>query len=104
MNKIDQILDSLYDRVIEPCEAKEQLNAIIHRCSSCKNWTRYSIYNWPDQDKQSKLGSCSVLENDVRYFDTIDELTEKVKDGCIGGENLCTHENFGCIHYKNIKE
>jgi hypothetical protein len=25
MEKIDQILDSLYDRVIEPCEAKEQL-------------------------------------------------------------------------------
>ncbi len=25
MKKIDQILDSLYDRVIEPCEAKEQL-------------------------------------------------------------------------------
>jgi hypothetical protein len=33
MEKIDQILDSLYDRVIEPCEAKEQLLglfAIIH--------------------------------------------------------------------------
>ncbi len=25
MEKIDQILDSLYDRVIEPVEAKEQL-------------------------------------------------------------------------------
>ena len=25
MEKIDQILDSLYDRVIEPMEAKEQL-------------------------------------------------------------------------------
>lgn len=25
MEKIDQILDSLYDRVIEPIEAKEQL-------------------------------------------------------------------------------
>lgn len=25
MKKIDQILDSLYDRVIEPIEAKEQL-------------------------------------------------------------------------------
>jgi hypothetical protein len=34
MEKIDQILDSLYDRVIEPCEAKEQLLglfAIMHR-------------------------------------------------------------------------
>jgi len=41
MEKIDQILDSLYDRVIEPCEAKEQLLLLFSvsgsLCDYCKD-------------------------------------------------------------------
>jgi hypothetical protein len=52
MEKIDQILESLYDRVIEPIEAKEQLldlfavmpslqqddsDMLFHECPNC-NW------------------------------------------------------------------
>ncbi len=44
MEKIDQILESLYDRVIEPVEAKEQLLLLLgvmksdcdHECGSLK--------------------------------------------------------------------
>jgi hypothetical protein len=39
MEKIDQILDSLYDRVIEPMEAKKQLLdlfAVSCQCDACK--------------------------------------------------------------------
>ena len=77
-------------------------NAVIGRCFSCKHWSRYSIYDWPNQDKPANLGSCSVLENDVNYWDGIDVAQEKVKDGLIGGENLYTHENFGCVHYNGL--
>lgn len=39
MEKIDQILESLYDRVIEPVEAKEQLLLLFGvscQCDDCK--------------------------------------------------------------------
>lgn len=75
---------------------------VIGRCSSCKNWSRYSIYDWPNEDKKSNIGVCSALENEVQYWDGIDVAQEKVKDGKIGCENLYTHENFGCIHYNGL--
>lgn len=75
---------------------------VIGRCSSCNNWSRYSISDWPNEDKKSNIGSCSALENDVQYWDGIDVAQEKVKDGKIGCENLYTHESFGCIHYNGL--
>jgi hypothetical protein len=39
------------------------------RCSTYKNWSRFSIDDWPDEDKPSNIGACSVLENDVNYYD-----------------------------------
>ena len=70
--------------------------------STCKNWSRFSIDDWPNEDKPSNIGACSVLENDVNYYDSIETAQEKVKDGKIGGQNLFTHENFGCIHHEHI--
>jgi hypothetical protein len=49
MEKIDQILDSLYDRVIEPMEAKEQLLdlfAVMHRSfQGVNNYTIEHLIN-----------------------------------------------------------
>ena len=36
MEKLDQILESLYDRVIEPLEAKEQLLLLFAVSGSCR--------------------------------------------------------------------
>jgi hypothetical protein len=48
MEKIDQILDSLYSRVIEPCEAKHQLLdlfAVMHGRGSLKSYTKWLRQN-----------------------------------------------------------
>lgn len=41
MEKIDQILESLYDRVIEPVEAKEQLLLLFDVNRSCSCGVKY---------------------------------------------------------------
>lgn len=49
MEKIDQILDSLYDRVIEPMEAKEQLLdlfAVSQRSELLKAFYAYVDDKW----------------------------------------------------------
>jgi len=43
MEKIDQILESLYDRVIEPMEAKEQLFELFQNCSPNSNNKPFAI-------------------------------------------------------------
>ena len=49
MEKIDQILESLYDRVIEPMEAKEQLLdlfAVMHSLPTVDDNTYMQIINY----------------------------------------------------------
>ena len=52
MEKIDQILDSLYDRVIEPIEAKEQLLDLFavsfndEGVEVCKHEYKHEHTNW----------------------------------------------------------
>ncbi len=75
---------------------------VIGRCISCINWSRYTISDLYVKDVDSNLGSCSILHNDVDYWDGIEVAQEKVKEGCIGCDNLYTHENFGCIHYDGL--
>lgn len=73
---------------------------MIKHCSTCKNWSRFSIFNGPNNDKPTSIGACKILENSVNYFDGIEVAEKKIEDGKIGAENLYTHENFGCIHYE----
>ena len=46
MEKIDQILESLYDRVIEPMEAKEQLLDLLRVMRSKSTTTSIPQENW----------------------------------------------------------
>lgn len=39
--------------------------------STCKNWSRFSVDDWPNKDNPSNIGACFVLENDVNYYDSI---------------------------------
>lgn len=81
---------------------KKPINRYIGNCSSCKNWSRCTIYNWPEKEKSALIGTCSVLENSVTYYDDVDVAQEKIEKGKIGAHNLYTHENFGCIHYETL--
>ena len=58
MEKIDQILDSLYDRVIEPMEAKEQLLDLF----AVINWVAFDFYKL--ETRPSKYGKYSITRKD----------------------------------------
>ena len=58
MKKIDQILESLYDRVIEPLEAKEQLLILF---SVSKRHLLESILE--DMDGKHSEYHCEVVKN-----------------------------------------
>lgn len=89
------VVDELQAK-IEILEAKIKNN----KCKNCKKWSRFKSY--PENNDLS-IGSCAELENDVQYYDSIENAQEKIKDGKIGADNLFTNENFGCIHFDSVE-
>lgn len=71
----------------------------MNNCSSCKFWIREKLRNYPEPDTEANIGTCSMLENDLQYWDANDVAQEKIQNGRIGCTNLYTHKNFGCIHF-----
>ena len=69
------------------------------RCISCKYWLREFDFN---SGRKTKLGRCSFLENEVRYWEMVDDVEKLVEEAKIGCQNLYTHEQFGCIHHLSI--
>lgn len=62
MEKIDQILESLYDRVIEPMEAKEQLLVLFDVSNSvCLHEPQYQSYN--SKTKLQICDKCGAITN-----------------------------------------
>ena len=73
------------------------------RCHSCAHWSREKISDWPNRDVPGRVGTCAVNGGQMNYWDSADEAQEKILDGYLGGENVYTHENFGCIHFKTTE-
>ena len=62
MEKIDQILESLYDRVIEPIEAKEQLLDLFAISNSLPT---------PEQSKKA------MLRRKTKFVDNMDRFSSR---------------------------
>ena len=62
MEKIDQILESLYDRVIEPIEAKEQLLDLFAISNSLPT---------PEQNKKA------MLRRKTKFVDNMDKFSSR---------------------------
>lgn len=58
MEKIDQILDSLYDRVIEPKEAKQQILDLF----AVINWVEFDFYK--PETRPPKYGKYLITRKD----------------------------------------
>ena len=80
MEKIDQILDSLYDRVIEPMEAKEQLldlfavsASVYPKCLKCefegmiasneKEWESGEYFGYNSNNNTIYCPHCSNVQH-----------------------------------------
>ena len=74
MEKIDQILDSLYDRVIEPIEAKEQLLDLFAVIKSvCDECTAYPF------DERGKTPLCKTCKDNPSQDDYVLWLEQQLR-------------------------
>lgn len=69
------------------------------RCGDCKYWHRAIIKNWPSPDVESKNGECEKTNTNIDYWHDIAYIEEILNNSEIGGINIYTNENFGCIHF-----
>jgi hypothetical protein len=78
----------------------ENTNNIQGRCSTCKHWKRGVMFTAFETDKPANVGTCSKVENNLCYYSLTEDAHTLIKDGMMDGDNVFTHENFGCIHYE----
>lgn len=73
------------------------------RCKDCKHWSRAEFRDFPNEPTLLEIGSCSKVNPEINYWETSDDVANKMNgEICIGGENVFTNENFGCILFENI--
>jgi len=82
MEKIDQILDSLYDRVIEPMEAKQQLLDLFAVIKSLPD--DYEIYQKAhevdEKDFAQWMYECSSNDKEIIFWlwEKINQLEKRI--------------------------
>jgi hypothetical protein len=72
MEKLDQILDSLYDRVIEPMEAKEQLLDLFDVSGSASFDDVKRIWNAAENYLMHEIGE--ICKGDAAYCEDVPDL------------------------------